>query len=245
MTNIDFEAKHPRQDSGKFAAKEGEAANVSLSAPAEPEVHRSYDGKELAVTLADGTELDVYLDHASASHIDPKVIEREDGNIEVRWASLDDDAMDYEFTEGDNLTRFDSADARDEHVESLLAEGVKPEQIFVVERFEHGNSKYSVLGDWNEWSEDQRPERARVSDRWDSAPSTVIVVDKGDVGGVTDYRAAADALAEDYTSWANGDVYGVHRAVVDREGDEVEEQESSWGLIGTEWAEQSVEDGDF
>lgn len=39
MTDIDFESKHPRQDGGKFAAKEGEAANVTLAAPEHEPVH--------------------------------------------------------------------------------------------------------------------------------------------------------------------------------------------------------------
>lgn len=39
MTNIDFETKHPRQDGGKFAAKEGEAAAVTLTAPEHEPVH--------------------------------------------------------------------------------------------------------------------------------------------------------------------------------------------------------------
>lgn len=39
MTNIDFETKHPRQDGGKFAAKEGEAATVTLTAPEHEPVH--------------------------------------------------------------------------------------------------------------------------------------------------------------------------------------------------------------
>lgn len=245
MTDIAFENKHPRGEAGKFAAKEGEAANVSLSAPenTDPKVERS--GNDINIVLADGTEVEYSLYDADASHIDVKAVELDNGDIEVRWAALDDTGLDFNFTEGDDLTRFDSADARDEHVADLLREGVKPEQIFIAERFEHSTSNYKVLADWKEWSEDNRPERARVSDRWDSAPSVVIVVDKGDVGGVTDYRASADSLAEEYTDWANGDVYGLYRATIDRDGEEVEAPEAVWGLVGTEYAEKSIEDGDF
>lgn len=39
MTDLQFEQKHPRQDGGKFAAKEGEAANVTLTAPTPDPVH--------------------------------------------------------------------------------------------------------------------------------------------------------------------------------------------------------------
>lgn len=245
MTDINFESKHPRGEAGKFAAKEGEAANVSLTAPErlDPKVERS--GNDINIILADGTEVEYTLTDAGASHIDVKAVELDNGDIEVRWAAIDDEGLEYNFTEGDGLTRFGSATERDEHVENLLAEGVRPEQIFVAEYFEHGNSKYSVLADWNEWSADQTPERARVSDRWDSAPSVVIVVDKGDVGGVTDYRAAADGLAEEYTSWANGDVYGLYRATIDRDGNEVEEPEAVWNNVGTDWAEQAIETGDY
>ena len=245
MTDINFENKHPRGEAGKFAAKEGEAANVSLTAPenTDPKVERS--GDDLNIILADGTEVEYTLTDANASHIDVKAVELENGDIEVRWAALDDTGLDFNFTEGDDLTRFDSAYARDEHIENLLAEGVKPEQIFIAERFEHSVSNYKVLADWNEWSADQTPERSRVSDRWDSAPSVVIVVDKGDVGGVTDYRASADAVAEEYTSWANGDVYGLYRATIDQDGDEVEPPEATWNIVGTEYAEQYIESGDY
>lgn len=39
MTDITFENKHPRGEAGKFAAKEGEAANVTLTAPEHEPVH--------------------------------------------------------------------------------------------------------------------------------------------------------------------------------------------------------------
>lgn len=62
MTNIDFENKHPRQDGGKFASKEGEAANVTLAAPAtEPVratiVHQVWQG-DYAVETGETSDFD-------------------------------------------------------------------------------------------------------------------------------------------------------------------------------------------
>ena len=49
MTNIDFENKHPRQDGGKFAAKEGSAADVELDAvsPSQQRMNKLAEAKML------------------------------------------------------------------------------------------------------------------------------------------------------------------------------------------------------
>lgn len=58
-------------------------------------------------------------------------------------------------------------------------------------------------------------------------------------------RIAALELAEQaaslYTSWANGDCYGVVIGIYDLEGDLVEE-DACWGYAGSEWAEEALEE---
>lgn len=58
-------------------------------------------------------------------------------------------------------------------------------------------------------------------------------------------RIAALELAEQaaslYTSWANGDCYGVVIGIYDLEGNLVEE-DACWGYVGSEWAEEALEE---
>lgn len=56
-------------------------------------------------------------------------------------------------------------------------------------------------------------------------------------------REYARGLAEEYTSWANGDCHGVVVYVIDRETGEriTDHDEECWGFVGSEYAEQELE----
>lgn len=185
----------------------------------------------------DGAEepIEVFTDHSPAEYIDPKVERLADGNYAVSYAVLDDTGSEYAFLPGDELETFRSEWERDEFIQGKIADGVPAERIFVVEKLEHGQVNFRVLDAWD----------SDVSDKWDSVPSTVIVIDQEGECGVTDFRSAADSLAEEYTSWANGDVYGISRGVFDQTGEVVEEEDSVWGFIGSDYAEKTIKEGDF
>jgi hypothetical protein len=229
---------------GQFAANEHDEASADLS----NFLHTEGDETVIRVIESNATDrgveftpdgadepVEVFTDNSPDEWIDTKVELRADGNYNVVYAARDDYSTEYEHTEGDSLEVFRSQWERDAHIQKKLDDGVPADRIFVVDRMEHGQVKYTVLDAWD----------SKTQDAWDSAPSTVIVIDEEGAGGVTDFRAAADAVAEDYTKWANGDVYGICRGVYDVNGDAVEHEESVWGFIGSEYAEQAIKEGDY
>lgn len=228
---------------GEFAANaHDEAADLSnfLHTGGDESVVRIIESKATSHGVEftpDGADepVEVITDHTPDDYIDTKVELRADGNYNVVYAVRDDDASEYNHTEGDSLEQFRSQWERDDYIQKKLDSGVPAERIFVVDRMEHGQVNYTVLDSWD----------SKTQDAWDSAPSTVIVVDEEGAGGVTDFRAAANAIAEDYTKWSNGEVYGICHGVYDANGDNVEYEESGWGFIGSEYAEQAIKDGDY
>jgi hypothetical protein len=51
----------------------------------------------------------------------------------------------------------------------------------------------------------------------------------------------AEAACESYTSWANGDCYGIVIGIYDLEGNLIEDP-TCWGYVGSEWAEEALEE---
>jgi hypothetical protein len=230
--------EHPRATDGTFSQKVGTESEVAL-APTPSVIVAEGGSDSIAFTAPDGEELVMYHDEKQfAEHIDPMVREREDGNFDVYFASYDEDPPEYQFMEGDELEGFSSAWERDEYIEKKLSEGVSPQNIFVVERFEHSSVRYTPLANWEEWSNDPRPESQRLNDQWDSAPSHVYIAGESD-----NPAEQAKGIMDDYTDYANGDNYVLHHNVVDRDG-EVLERESVHGFIGSDAAEESVRAGE-
>lgn len=230
-------AAHPRATDGTFANKVGSTAEVALTGPS-----LEASATEHSITFSTTSGDEVQFDHGVrmfAEHIDPLVREREDGNFDVYYASYDDDASDYEFMEGDKLEGFSSAYERDAFIESQLTDGVSPDNIFVVERFDHGSVRYSPLASWSEWTADTRPERQRVSDQWDAAPSHVYVA-----GESVNPAAQAKGILDDYTMWANGENYIVHRSTVTPEGEALD-SDAIHGFVGAESAEEAVRNAEI
>lgn len=54
-------------------------------------------------------------------------------------------------------------------------------------------------------------------------------------------REIAKSAAEEYTSWCNGDCYGVVVAIFDRYG-EILDEDACWGYIGDDYAYQALQD---
>lgn len=230
-------SQHPRTTDGTFTNKVGSAAEVTLD---KPSIEAS--ATENSITFTPEGREEVQFDHRVpmfAEHISPFIRAREDGDFDVYYASYDDDASEYDFLEGDSLEGFASAYERDTFVESQLSAGVSPDNIFVVERFEHGSVRYSPLASWSEWNVDERPERQRLSDRWDSTPSHVYIT-----GEPENPEAQAKSVLDDYTMWANGENYVVHRSTVTSEG-VATHTDSVHGFIGAESAAEAVRNAEI
>lgn len=229
--------QHPRATDGTFTNKVGSEAEVSLDSDA---IEANGTETSISFRTPDGNEVE--FEHGAAmfaEHITPSVFPRDDGDYDVYYASYNDDPSPYEFIGNDKLEGFSSSYERDAFVESQLSNGVAPENIFIVERFEHGSTRYSPLANWAEWSADERSESQRVSDRWDSAPSHVYIA------GETEHpREQAKSVLDDYTAWANGENYAVHRATVTADGETLD-SEAVYGFVGSESAEEAVRGADI
>lgn len=198
------------------------------------EVPCTINGDNLSFDNEDGEEVFPDQGNEVYEYIDPKVWLREDGNYHVVLATHDTDPSSYEFCPGDSLEVFRSAEDRDDYIAVSVREGIDPAKIFVVDRFDHSSVKYTVQPEgWD---------RNKGMDTWDSAPSTVIIIDAQGEGGVTDFRRAAEEVAKEYTNWSNGEVYGVKSMTVAPDG-EVLEDETVWGLIGRDYAQKEVNEG--
>lgn len=204
-------------DKTELAVLDSKMSNGVISYSVGPGVLDEFDAREFGGDISDW--------------IDPHVTLHADGTKTFRWAVGDDTGGSFDWEDmGLKFQEFTSEHARDEFVAEQLAEGVAGDRIFIVEHFEHGQSRYSVLGTYDNYMS--------VTDRWDSRPSCVLVL----ADDFTDPRQAADGLLEEYTSWCNGDVYGIREVTVAPDGT-VGDEESVWGFIGSENAAQSVKEG--
>lgn len=223
--------------SAEIASLFGHATPAKI---APQEIDSSVQGTSLHFTLASGEE--VYFDpeissEEPVSHIDPSFSILPNGNIRGVWAVNDEDPFEYEFMEGDSLEEFRSEDARDTYIKEKIASGVPEDHIFIVDKYSHSGVSYSV-----------HDTKTYPDHNWDTAPSNVLILDADsankNLGGVIDIEAAQSTL-DNYTSYANGDVYGIAVAIFDKDGEITDEPEVSWGYIGTEYVEEMIKDDLF
>lgn len=70
-----------------------------------------------------------------------------------------------------------------------------------------------------------------------------VTADLRSLGRSRAVRELAKSAIESWNQWANGDCWGVVSKVVHAsDGTEVEEEDSCWGFVGHEWAEQELAD---
>jgi len=191
-------------------------------------------------TTPDGEEVEFKPEQSfenPVSHIDPMFEQLAGGAIRGIWAVADDEPRDYDWMDGDSFQEFRSEEARDNYIESKVSEGVSRDHIFIVDKYDHSSVHYSVK------------DTAAYPDRqFDVAPSGVLILDaKGEneaLGAVFD-NESANATLKDYTEYANGNVYGIASALFDKNGEMTHETEVVWGYIGTDYAQESVNNGGF
>ena len=157
---------------------------------------------------------------------------REDGSRVLTWL-LHDDSYDSEspfevegvtwdsFRRGDP-DRFDGdVGAVNEYLRDN--EG----RAFLVECYSHGQEIYSLVADHRPY-----PDR-----QWDVGIAGILTLDRD----FTDPREAAASIVAEYTSWANGDVYGIIVRIVEADGTVRDPGEDCWGYVGYEYAQGEAE----
>lgn len=202
-------------------------------------------------TLPD-TDIEVETDGSIPDrHADVYVRTDDDGTRHVSWLVQDDDARDLiewddhesdpaQWCNGvfkdfrnhhDTFGGYGGQDGRDAFIAAMTRK-VGPDHVFLVEVYSHGLESFSRV-DAGKWYPDRQ---------WDVCAACVLVVPPD----ATDPVAYADGMLESYTSWVNGDVYGIVYVAVpaDYSGGELP-TDSVWGFIGHEYAEEAAKRGDY
>lgn len=237
------ESKVVRDADGKFGEKVGSAPELDglLFVPGDTskvaDLETRVSKGVISFERPDGAKIEFDTGRGDSVYDAAVVAEQlADGTTEVRWAARYDEHDEFPFTEGDEIQEFRSEEARDEFIAQQIENGVPENHIFIVEKFSHGMSRYSVFD-------------GELSDRWDAAPSNVLVIDGKNEHGIADedMRGAADATLKEYTDWANGETYCVNQTFIGPDGEEVDpvDRYVVHGFIGAEYAKQTIESGDF
>jgi len=180
-----------------------------------------------------GTEIEIETAFLPDSESDILVNRTETGVMFVGWLVDDPDCSfgnPFDDDEGSSFSDFTWLYGqrgrlyRDEHLRVMRNEH-GAERVFLVDKYEHGGVAYSLAATVG------YPDA-----QWDVASSCCVLVVPDDV---TDPRAYAVGMLDTYTSWCNGDVYGIVSCTVTPDGT-VSERSECWGFIGHEHAEESL-----
>lgn len=181
-------------------------------------------------TLPDGTVIDLPIGPA-CEHIDPVL--SEDGTI-LRYAVDGNDGHDYDWQEGVEFVQgnphyINYVSDPDAWIEEMSVD----HDLYSVDVYEHGQVMYSLSGGGPQCQFDTARGGACIAIPNDQHESPF-----------TDTRAAAEGILAEYTSWCNGDVYGIVELTIDPEtGEVIGDYDDVYGIIGWEYAEECLKNG--
>lgn len=199
---------------------------MSYQVTSTAEITIDVDGTEIIIPDVYGRDpVPLYLTEASDDVIIGPV--RADGDRVLTWlvqdeggwmdSPLDDEAITWDSFRRGDPDRFDGdIDAVNEYLREN--EG----HAFLVECYSHGLDSYSLVADGKFY-----PDR-----QWDVGIAGIITL--GD--DWTNPREAAASIMESYTSWCNGDVYGIVERVLHSDGTVDDDGDECWGYLGYEYA---------
>lgn len=181
--------------------------------------------------LPDGSTID--LPYEADDIVDPFL--SEDGNL-FRYAVRDDDCREYDWQEGVEFIQGNPHSinyAGAEEAERWIEEMSVDHDLFSVDVYEHGNIMYSLSGTGPQCQFDT----ARGG-------ACIAIPNEHHESPFTNTEEAAASILSEYTSWCNGDVYGIVEITRDPEtGAWAEDDMACWGVIGYEYAEQCCREG--
>lgn len=200
--------------------------------------------RHLIVVEHDGREYDVTALPPVADWFEP-LVSKIDDKLIVTYLAIDDDAGGWQNplddNEGVTYKIFDNGHQRNEWIDDFgdgsgdpdIAQAMAEHRFFWLERYEHGLVRYAPTG-----------ESSQVDRRWDVAPGVGwIMLDAEWFGGDAtpeQYLDVARSLCDDFTSWCNGDVYGIVEVTLDAATGKEIGLDSCWGYIGIDSAEEEA-----
>jgi hypothetical protein len=183
----------------------------------------------------DELDLDVELPYGGEVAGDIVYVVPDGANYRLLWLEYDREGPSYNPIEDDEGVVWDSFRRGDpdrfdgdlEAVQDYLADNQG--RAFLVECYQHGQDIYALKGS----------ERAnRFPDRrWDVGVAGIITVPT-DVPD-DQARGYAAGVMESYTSYVNGDCYGIVELTIDPTG-KVLDEDACWGYLGYDYATAGV-----
>lgn len=119
-----------------------------------------------------------------------------------------------------------------EEIQQLRAEN--PGRFFVINKYEHSAVRY--------YRADNHFLAAQIPDKqWDVSNAAAFFISPDDY---PDPAAYCDAIMKEFTSWCNGEIYGICHAEYKRNGDkwDLVSHDECWQYIGYDYAHDTLED---
>lgn len=166
-----------------------------------------------------GCTIEIHADHYAADR-NPRDYDNVGALVTYSRRARDLDELDVP-----SRSEFDSWEEFDAAVEAAYPGCI----ALPVYRYEHGGVAYSTVS---------------FNDPWDSGRVGIIVATRDRIAELCGADFPADKVREalrseieEYSKWANGEVYGY----VVRDGVDGRELDSCWGIIGMEWAKSEAD----
>lgn len=134
----------------------------------------------------------------------------------------------------------------DRHINSISMEEAQSllesdPDVVPLSYFEHGNSIWGVAGSMDHYP-DMRWDGVKFAGVWvpdKCCRDEIALVGKNKAKRRLRAIELAEQCCKEYTSWCNGDCWGVCVDVFDLVGKRLSD-DACWGYIGTEWAEEEL-----
>lgn len=201
---------------------------------------------EFITELKHGEEISIDLTFPPDNKDDVRVRENGDGTISIGYITHDDHAGDFwaDRDEGE-LKIFRTERDRDAWIDEQARQG---RTALVVDNYSHSGDHYSLQGTRD------YPDR-----RWDVAPRGAYVLGEADqetwnaamkegdrAAALAAVTEAVNVTLDEYSKWANGEVYGHVIETFERDGAEwaaLEElRDDCWGYIGSTYALERLDE---
>ena len=168
---------------------------------------------------------------------DPHIVELPAGRLEVTYCvAADHCAPNDPLEENDSVSVlwFRNGQERDEWLDENKAEYLRDKYSFLIKRYSHGLDHYSTLEGGRNYPDAQ----------WDVASGVGVITLSTQTWPDEDeemLRTVANQLLDEYSSWCNGDVWGVVQEVFSLADQAQVSEDDVWGIIGSKWAKEYAE----
>lgn len=234
--------RNVRADEVAVASEGAARASKVAVPPTAPTKPASLDAdisweQNISFTTPDGDEVTVQQPAYRPEPFGGVYVEKvEDGVYRVVYATRDETAQDVDVLDTNIFQVFRTEWDRDAFIEEKVAEGHSRDDIFIIDKYDHGSVHYSISNT-----------KSYPDQQWDVAPCGVFVhvPDPDNTMTQEEKREYVNNVMDEYSEVSNGNVYGVIEEYVDDYGDSLgREGEQSWGYVGLDETRRMIENNE-